>query len=138
MRLSVERIRKRESFCILYQAQICTFCRARRKLMPQGRGIHRHHFHCKAPTFRTLFPLQFLSIPFLLHLLFPPSFPLSDPASLTILILPHSAAKQGTPVMFSGIDLLTVDLGSKMVSNAETSSDRMNYYSTIGEDPFAG
>lgn len=40
--------------------------------------------------------------------------------------------------MFSGIDLLTVDLGSRMVSNAETSSDRINYYSAMGMDPFAG
>jgi hypothetical protein len=45
-------------------------------------------------------------------------------------------AKPGTPVLFSGIDLLTVDLGSRLVSNAETSSDRINYYTAIGLDPF--
>jgi hypothetical protein len=46
-------------------------------------------------------------------------------------------AQPGTPVLFSGIDLLTVDLGSRLVSNAETSSDRINYYSAIGFNPFA-
>ncbi len=38
--------------------------------------------------------------------------------------------------MFSGIDLLTVDLASRKVSNAETSSDRINYYAAVGIDPF--
>ena len=47
-----------------------------------------------------------------------------------------STAKAGTPVLFSGIDLLTIDLGSRMVSNAETSSDRLNYYAAVGIDPF--
>lgn len=47
-----------------------------------------------------------------------------------------STAKAGTPVLFSGIDLLTVDLPSRKVSVAETSSDRLNYYAAVGIDPF--
>jgi hypothetical protein len=48
-----------------------------------------------------------------------------------------STAKPGTKIQFSGIDLLTIDLASRKVSNAETSSDRVNYYAAIGIDPFA-
>lgn len=48
-----------------------------------------------------------------------------------------STAKPGTKIQFSGIDLLTVDLANRKVSNAETSSDRMNYYAAMGIDPFA-
>jgi hypothetical protein len=47
-----------------------------------------------------------------------------------------STAKAGTPVLFSGIDLLTIDLESRKVSNAETSADRLNYYAAVGIDPF--
>lgn len=47
-----------------------------------------------------------------------------------------STAKAGTRVQHSGIDLLTVDLSSRRVSNAETSSDRINYYAALGFDPF--
>jgi hypothetical protein len=46
-------------------------------------------------------------------------------------------AKAGTQIQFSGIDLLTIDLGSRMVTEATTSSDRINYYSVVGIDPFA-
>lgn len=39
--------------------------------------------------------------------------------------------------MFSGTDLLVVDLVQLKVASAETSSDRMNYYEQLGIDPFA-
>lgn len=61
------------------------------------------------------------------------SYLLSSPISLTDIF---RTAKEGTEIQFSGIDLLTVDLKSGMVSNAETSSDRMNYYAAVGIDPF--
>lgn len=43
-----------------------------------------------------------------------------------------SAVEAGKHVEFKGTDLLTIDLGSRKVMNATTSSDLLNYYRELG------
>ena len=44
----------------------------------------------------------------------------------------NSTVKAGTDIEFKGTDLLTIDLASRKVMNATTSSDLLNYYRALG------
>lgn len=44
----------------------------------------------------------------------------------------NSTVQAGQQIAFKGTDLLTIDLGSKKVMNATTSSDLLNYYRELG------
>ena len=43
----------------------------------------------------------------------------------------------GTPVTYKGIDYLQVDLDTRLIYNATSSSDLINYYIGLGDDIIA-
>lgn len=47
----------------------------------------------------------------------------------------NRTAKAGMLVSFKGIDLLTIDLKTRLVKNATSSSDLLNFYVPLGENP---
>ena len=49
----------------------------------------------------------------------------------------HRTVPVGTNVTYKGIDYLQVDLATRLVYNATSSSDLVNYYTALGDDVIA-
>jgi hypothetical protein len=50
---------------------------------------------------------------------------------------PFRTVPVGTPITYFGTDYLEVDLATRLIYNATSSSDLLNYYKQLGDDVLA-